>query len=242
MSDETNDETTPEPEPERDDTQPEPEPADEPEDDEQDDEQEAPPSPPDAGPSPAEMEARFKKAETAFKTYTNRLGTIFEEQANELLECPLCSGDLPGFVFPGGAGHVAPEVERAVKLYLGYATAVDYAASQSHRACAICDGQGKVRTGSKVAQWETLTCPTCKGYGFVPPPGEHANGAGPAEHVPAGMVTPPIDFEQAGVDPSGEPRLLPDGRENPNYGKWPQFKVAVPPWGVTAGLTAQQAV
>ena len=35
-----------------------------------------------------------------------------------------------------------------------------------------------------------------------------------------------------------EPRILPDGRQNPNFGKWPQYKIQVAPYGVTAGLNA----
>jgi hypothetical protein len=40
------------------------------------------------------------------------------------------------------------------------------------------------------------------------------------------------------VDEWDEPRILPDGRENPNFGKMPNRKIPVEPWGVTAGLNA----
>jgi hypothetical protein len=47
--------------------------------------------------------------------------------------------------------------------------------------------------------------------------------------------------EQPDVDEWQEPRILPDGRENPNYGMMPHRKMLVEPWGVTAGLRAEPA-
>jgi hypothetical protein len=69
-----------------------------------------------------------------------------------------------------------------------------------------------------------VKCLRCKGQGFVgdaelpsieAPPASNGEVEFPDETQPA--IT-------ADVDPNGSPRYLPDGQENPNFGKWPQFK------------------
>lgn len=182
------------------------------------------PEPEAAGVTPEEMEKKFKSAEKAFKTYTGRITAIFEEQANELVECPLCAGTVPGFVLIGAAGHVDDVTAGAVKSYLGVVQEADYPQDGEYRTCGRCEGLGQVRTGSRVPNWITLPCPTCLGHGYLGPPSLTANGAGePAQAlVAAGVPGQPAAAEDA--DPLGSPRLLPDGMENPNYGKFPQFK------------------
>src|SRR5205823_5221567 len=103
------------------------------------------------------------------------------------------------------------------------------------------DGEGKTATGSRVSGNDWRICPKCHGFGYTPPPEQGTNGAGAASefHAPVGEHASPL--EEPDNDVAGEPRLLPDGRVNPNYGKWPQYKVLVQPWGVTAGLTVQDA-
>jgi hypothetical protein len=125
--------------------------------------------------------------------------------------------------------------------FLGFATEQDYEASTIVRACAQCVGKGKVTTGSTVAGHETVTCPSCKGYGYVPPPTAAGTVAGSAEVVPFAPAPLEPVGEQPDVDEWQEPRILPDGRENPNYGMMPHRKMLVEPWGVTAGLRAEPA-
>jgi hypothetical protein len=193
------------------------------------------------GLTPEEVEKRYAKAERATVAYAKRIGEALGDLADDLTPCPLCPDVHKGFVNVSDAGRVPDPVKDVVMLYLGFATEAEYVPSPSHHVCTACEGLGKVKSGSRVAQWEALTCPACKGYGFVPPPG--------AENVVdvSGATVLPLhgpDSPAGGGtdrDPSGEPRLLPDGRENPNFGKWPQFKVSVPPWGSTAGLVAQDA-
>jgi hypothetical protein len=213
----------------RDEKEPEPEP-----------EPEQAPAP--QGPTEKELEARFKKADQAMATYARRIGDIYGDDAVNLIECPLCPSMHKGFLNKYDAGRVPKEEMNATMMFLGYAQEAEYKQSARFHTCDACGGLGKVKSGSRVAQWETLTCQVCRGYGYEPPPGDLGNGLvtaaplAPAEHIePSGAGVPD-------VDPSGEPRLLPDGRENPNYGKWPQYKIRVEPWGVTANLTAQDAV
>lgn len=212
--------------------EPEPEPTPEPE----------PEPTPAAPPSDVDMEARYRKVEQAARSYANRVSAIFEEQALDLLPCPLCSiGGTPAFLNKHDAGRIPPPVADAVKVFLGFATEQDYEADPEVHECDTCKGKGVTFTGSKVPGNETRPCARCQGYGYVPPPTAGTNGSAGADviHFPAGER--PETVSEGDVDLSGEPRILPDGRTNPNYGKWPQYKIPVAPWGVTANLTAQDA-
>ncbi len=204
------DEPTTEPEPEPD-NEPEPEPEPEPTE----------PTGPDLQ---AVMEERFKDAGSAFKSYTTRINNIFEEEALNLVECPLCSGGVPGFLHIGDAGHVAPDTEKAVLTFMGVTQEADYQDDPEHRSCPRCAGLGKVKTGSRVANQERIVCETCKGYGYVPPPVQGSNGLVPTPLVPVLVGAEPEYTPPADADPWGSPRLLDSGLENPNYGRMPQFK------------------
>lgn len=227
------DETTPaEPEP---DTEPDTEP-------EPDAEPDAEPAPPPPPPTDEAMERRFKAAEKEVTRYTKRIGDVFEEHALDLAPCPLCPDIHKGFVNIHDAGRVPEPIIDTVKVFLGFAREQDYEQDEETRECPKCHGKGKTKTGSHVPNNETRKCPSCHGYGYLPPPDGVSNGTGtiPVEHAPIGERAAPVAAED--VDLSGEPRILPDGRENPNYGKWPQYKIKVAPWGDTANLTAQDAL
>jgi hypothetical protein len=108
--------------------------------------------------------------------------------------------------------------------------APDYLPATQTRACDQCAGWGKVLSGSRLAAHETVTCPACKGYGYVPPPIPSDNGYAQAAQVTPGGVGLEDESEPpADTDIWGSPRLLPDGQENPNYGKMPQYKIATLP-------------
>lgn len=233
-------------EPETPATAPEPEVPDAPEpdendDDDDDDEPEAQvaPEPQPSGISLDEREKRSRKIEQSFQTYAASVARNHPEYESDLIPCLLCPPAHPGFLNIHDAGRVPREVTDAVQAFLGFAREIDYAPAPDTRTCGTCNGEGKVDSGSHVPEHRTRTCPTCIGYGYEPPPGGVQNGAralapsdaAVAATVPAG---PPAD-----VDEWGEPRILPDGRSNPNYGRMPVHKVAVEPWGATAGLTAQ---
>lgn len=204
----------------------------EPDDDEREEEEaeadepeaaaEAPPVP--EGITPEELERRFREIEKAWRSYTGRVTKVFEEEANDLTECPLCAGGVNGFVAVSGAGRVPDEVKAIVQDYLGVVQEADYPESPNVSTCRACNGLGKVRTGSRVPQWATLTCEACRGHGFTPPPGSSTSGGGGVEvsAVVSGPQQVPTPPEEADV--WGSPRLLPDGMPNPNYGRMPQYK------------------
>src|SRR6185503_4711800 len=102
-------------------------------------------------------------------------------------------------------------------------------------------GKGKVATGSSVPNFTSLICPECGGRGFYPPSVGGTSGQGDTASI-AGAPPPVLEqADQPEVDAWGDPRVLPDGRENPNFGRMPQYKVPIEPYGRTAGLTALDA-
>lgn len=195
-----------------------------------------------SGPSEIEMEKGFKTVERASTSYAQKIGQAFPDGALNLAPCPLCSGYVPAFVNMDFAGNVPNEVMALTKEYLGFAREAELEKDPQIEECRVCKGYGKTRTGSKVAPNDTRTCGNCHGFGYYPPPETRGGVVLTLEpgHAPAGEYVPPLATDD--VDPSGEPKILPDGRDNPNFGKWPQFKIQVAPWGTTAGLTAQDLV
>ena len=203
-----------------------------------------PPSEPTSAPppTPEALEKRTRSAEQRYTRYAKGIEELYEGTEVRLVGCPLCPDQHKGFVDLNFAGRIPEDVAENVKYYLGMARPIEYRPSRRYHTCEECDGEGKVQTGSHVPGKDTIGCEVCNGRGFMPAPGaEVKNGlTGPTTLTTAqleNLNAPPED-----VDVWNEPRLLPDGRENPNYGKMPQMKILVEPWGVTAGLTALDTV
>ena len=190
------------------------------------------------GLTPETMERRFKASERAVTAYAKKLEVIWEEDYATLYPCPLCPDIHKGFVSLNDAGRVPEEIQAGVMQYFGFSREVDYEPDGRLKTCEVCQGLGKTKTGSKVPGNDTITCTNCHGFGYFPPPdgGPSSSGAPEPTHAPAGQTPEPL--VEGEVDAMNEPRILPDGRQNPNFGKWPQYKIQVAPYGVTAGLNA----
>lgn len=180
------------------------------------------------GKSPEQYEAIRKKLDTSADTWRRRVKDLLGDDADALVPCELCSFDLPGFHWPAELTQPVSEVHERLLRVLSEPAAPEYQAATSVRQCGSCAGWGKVLSGSRLASHETVTCPDCKGYGYVPPPVPSSNGYAEAANVAPGGVGIPEDDAEPPTDSDiwGSPRLLPDGQENPNYGKMPQYKQA----------------
>ena len=211
------------------------------EDEVQFEEPEAPSEP--EQPSDEERSKMFAKIDGSFNTYKRAVERNLEDELPDWLFCPLCAaGAVPGFVNRHDLGRVPEQVQANVGQFLGFARETEYPAAHGIHVCSDCEGLGKVSTGSRVAEHMTITCPTCKGYGYTPPPGFAANqppGNGHAAEVAAEALA---DLDSPERDNWGEPRVLPDGTLNGNFGKMPQFKQVHPVFGVTANLTPEEIV
>ena len=188
------DETTPEPEHVE---TPEPEtPEQEPDEDEDEDETPAPePEPEPAGLTEKQIEARFSKLDSENQRHAKRIGEILEEDANDLLQCPLCSSFIAGFILNA---PVADEPRAATLGFLGVENAAELEHAADKGECPECKGSGRVVTGSKVHGYDVLDCATCDGFGYVLTTGDRpqapaapiVNGGGEPELRP---VNPDMD-------------------------------------------------
>jgi hypothetical protein len=179
--------------------------------------------------TPEELEAQRTKLQRSATTWRNRVSDVLGEDAQLLVACELCEPDIPGFHFP--ADVMRPYDERHARLIavLLDQTGPEYPEASDVHQCETCAGWGSVRTGSRVAGRETKTCSTCVGYGYVPPPSLDRNGPSPTGQASDLVTVAASPGLMDDHDAWGSPRLLPDGRDNPNYGKMPQYKDAALP-------------
>jgi hypothetical protein len=169
-------ETTPEPtEPEP--TEPEPEPGEptEPEPVEQAEPEPGEPEPtepePEPEPEPGEPTggidmAMVERLEREDKRHETALRKLLPE-GEAIFVCPVCTG----------TGFTLEPVEQPTELL----------PDKTRERCPDCDGNGKVKTGSRVETEAILPCPTCNGAGWrnvlylaqpQQPPGQQPNAPG----------------------------------------------------------------
>lgn len=191
--------------------------------------------------TPEDLDKANKQSITRFKVYANSITGYYEGLPVTLFECPLCPDQHKGFVDMRQAGRIPQEIQDAVRGYFGIAREQNYAHTSLYHTCETCEGKGKVATGSTVPEHQTVICPACGGRGYESLERQGVPVAsvltGPTVYTPEAPATQAYDE----VDEWDEPRILPDGRENPNFGKMPNRKIPVEPWGQTAGLNALSA-
>ena len=176
------------------------------------------------GPSVEEIEKMSKRLDGEATRHRNRISEIMGEMAQVLVPCELCDPQTAGFHLPADSLQPENDLEARLVEVLKTPSAPEYLLAGHVRRCAACDGWGAVLSGSRVAGKERVKCPTCGGQGFqgqgvVPEQANTSNGVVAVE-IPDDAK--PLVTDDADV--WGSPRLLPDGQENPNYGKMPQYK------------------
>lgn len=120
-----------------------------------------------AGKTEAEWDKVFKAVDKLRKDNAGRVGRIFEESANELMDCPLCLNVAPGYLWPPDVAPLDEQQVTAIRMLLNMPVATDYKQSEAFESCPKCDGLGRVRTGSKVQNHEIAECPRCFAKGYV---------------------------------------------------------------------------
>jgi hypothetical protein len=194
-------------------------------------------------PSDEDRSRLAKSIDTRFKTYRKNVEEKLSDEVTDWLLCPLCaSGMVPSFVNRHDLGRVPEDVAANVQTFLGFAREGEYQQDPGTQTCPTCAGKTKVKTGATAGEHIVRTCPNCKGYGFMPPPGSSAGAPAANGGEPAPATADPSDFETPDRDNWGEPRILPDGTLNENYGKQPQFKTRHPVYGETRLLTPEELV
>lgn len=194
--------------------------------DDTDDEQpvEAPVEAPAPPPTDMALERAARDGEKQWTQAQKRLKTIWGAEAENFVPCPLCLDQHKGFIDVRHSGQLPEELAQVILQFIRGAQQVEYLNDPQHSTCPACGGHGKVVSGSKVPGKELLTCPACAGYGFVPPPGKGAPQNGAVEVFVPAVDAPVSDMPQPEQDAWGSPHYLPDGSENPNYGKMPSYR------------------
>ena len=100
------------------------------------------------------MEQRSKQLAAAHKSFTTRISTVMEEDANALQPCPLCWPMTQGFVWPGMP--LEEERKLAVKMVMGEYGADQYEEDPAREQCPQCKGRGMLKTGSLVQGQDAL--------------------------------------------------------------------------------------
>jgi rubrerythrin len=99
--------------------------------------------------------------------HRERLSAILGEDANKLLQCPMCAHFFSGWLPPPAELPLPPENEQLIRAFLGMPDLSNFHDDPAHDTCPDCDGLGRVRTGSKVPGYEVMDCGRCVGKGWV---------------------------------------------------------------------------
>lgn len=198
------------------------------------------------GITPEALDEMMTKLANSAKTWRKRVAELLGANFDALVPCELCEADIPGFHWP--AELVQPENELHERLLYVLQTegGPSFLPAPHVHECETCGGLGKVKTGSNVAGKTTVTCPTCLGAGYFPPPqrldraavaggdgGQSEQAGAVVELAPGDPIEPPAGpggepvpqwEDRSKPDPWGSPGYLEDGQENPNWGRFPQYK------------------
>ena len=144
-------------------------PAETPGEEEAGDDEEGPAAPaedeqePQGGLTEKEIEARFTKLGKENERHANRVGEILEEDANDLLMCPLCSPFIAGFLLNA---PVADEPKAATLGFLGVLDTSELVPADYLVKCETCNGRGEVATHSQRDGYMKENCKRCEGRGY----------------------------------------------------------------------------
>lgn len=212
-------ETPPEPEPENPDAEPvpEPEPIEPPSEQPQT-------APEPQGLSEKEREKQQKDLDKEAKRHADTVSRLLGADAEDVTECPFCDPQLLGFFFDAQLAQPRSEMQARMIEALSLPMQAEYKDAPHASRCEDCDGYGVVLSGSRKPGNDTVVCPTCKGNGYVTDPRFTSNGVVPTGDQPALVAVGGSEPVIEDADAWGSPRVLPDGQENPNYGRMPQYK------------------
>lgn len=173
-----------------------------------------------------QREAILTKLDNESDRHTKRVVEVLGNDFSDLAPCPLCWEHAPGFVLDGlPVDEVTAAMTRQV---LGITDAPQYKTNPGFAICDTCDGLGSVLSGSKVANQETVPCPTCTNTGWKRVP------VAPIYEAPAWTPPPAPQFAAPTplypVTPEGDAPVMlppvnwtpePNVNGNDSFGRWP---------------------
>lgn len=164
-----------------------------------------------------EQTERIKKLRERADRYSKSVVDLLGDDLDGLIACELCSEHgFPGLRFPL---EIPAETKGKLRVLIGLPSLDNFRQANNTETCPVCQGLGKVLTGSQIERYATITCQRCEGYGYM------IDGIAPKNRPQvAGALPEPesLDAERADeptpeVDPWGRPKGDPDYGRMPGY-------------------------
>lgn len=149
--------------------------------------------------SEKDLMKRDQKIDAENVRHAKRVAEIMEEAGNDLIPCPVCMDGIAGWVYLPEAQQLSEEAILRLRQLIGLSGLEGLVPATFAQRCPDCDGQGEVRTGSRVAGYETTTCERCAKKGWIRVGATPQLGDVPATED--GPVTGPTVYAVEAEDP-----------------------------------------
>lgn len=149
--------------------------------------------------SEKELQRRDQRLDAENQRHAKRVSEIMEEAGNDLIPCPVCMDGIAGWVYSPEVQQLPEDSILRLRQLIGLSGLEGLREATFAERCPDCDGQGEVKTGSRVAGYETATCERCGKTGWIRVGTFNGNGA--ADAPPAAPVTGPTTIQAASEDP-----------------------------------------
>jgi rubrerythrin len=113
------------------------------------------------------IEARYGKLAKENDRHAKRVGEIMDEDATDLIPCPVCMDGIAGWVYPPDVAEPSEEQVSRIRQFAGLPDYTNFQDVGWANECPECRGFGKVKTGSKVPGAETTGCLNCNERGWL---------------------------------------------------------------------------
>jgi hypothetical protein len=142
---------------------------------------------------------RDQKLDAENVRHAKRVSEIMEEGAVDLIPCPVCMDGIAGWVYSPEAQALSEEAILRLRQLIGLSGLEGIKQATFAARCPDCDGNGEVRTGSRVLGYETTTCERCKKAGWIRVGSAPTNGH--VEPEDEAVVTGPTVYFPDNEDP-----------------------------------------
>lgn len=164
-----------------------------------------------------EIEKRNRSLEREAERHEKRIRELLGDDAEGLIKCEACPETISGFHY-GPEDYPPDSSERVLYELLAGGDASMMRHPEYLETCGECNGFGMVLTGSRTDLTKQLTCPICKGAGYI----DTRENQPPAliPDLPAGeapSVVPAAATDELERDMWGRPK------DSPRFGKFPIY-------------------
>lgn len=140
-----------------------------------------------------ELDKRSQKLDAENTRHAKRVGEIMEDDAADLIPCPVCMDTIAGWVYPPDIAEPSEEQVSRIRQFAGLPDYSNFQSVPWAHTCGACAGLGKVVTGSKVIGAEVTGCRDCNERGWINT-GTSANGTNGGTVVELPTATGPTVY------------------------------------------------